>query len=161
MAKQHEYSARIVWTGNAGEGTRRYRGYARTWDIATPGKPIVHCSNDPLLGGDPALPNPEDLMLATVSACHMLWYLHLACNAGIVIHNYTDEPVAVGETATNGAGRFLGATLRPRIEVEPGADLDKAAALHGEVYQYCFIARSINFPVAYEPDFIERPAATT
>lgn len=158
MAKQHEYTAGVVWTGNAGEGTRHYRGYARTWDIATPGKPVVHCSNDPLLGGDPALPNPEDLMLATVSACHMLWYLHLACNAGIVIHSYADDPVAIGETASNGAGRFLGATLRPRIEVEPGADLDKAAALHRDVHQFCFIARSINFPVAYEPTFVERTA---
>lgn len=156
MANQHEYSARIVWTGNAGEGTRRYKGYARTWDIATPGKPIVHCSNDPLLGGDPTLPNPEDLMLATVSACHMLWYLHLASNAGIVIHSYTDDPVAIGETAPNGAGRFLGATLRPRIEVESGADLERAAALHHDVHQFCFIARSINFPVDYAPTFVER-----
>jgi organic hydroperoxide reductase OsmC/OhrA len=160
MAKQHEYSSRTVWTGNAGEGTRRYRGYARTWDIATPGKPVIHCSNDPLLGGDPTLPNPEDLMLATVSACHMLWYLHLACNAGIVIHSYTDDPVAIGETAPNGAGRFLSATLRPRIEVEAGADLDKAAALHNDVHQFCFIARSINFPITYAPTFVERaPAA--
>lgn len=159
MAKQHEYTARVVWTGNAGEGTRRYRGYARTWDIATPGKPVVHCSNDPLLGGDPALPNPEDLLLATVSACHMLWYLHLACNAGIVIHSYTDDPVATGETEPNGAGRFLRATLRPRIEVEPGADLDKAAALHRDVHQFCFIARSINFPLAYEPTFVVREPA--
>lgn len=158
MAKEHDYTARVIWTGNEGDGTRHYRGYQRTWDIATPGKPVVHCSNDPLLGGNPALPNPEDLLLATLSACHMLWYLHLAANARIVVHAYADDPLGVGETAPNGAGRFLRATLRPRIEIEAGADLDRAAALHHDVHHYCFIARSVNFPVTYEPTFVERTA---
>lgn len=67
---RHDYTCRIAWTGNRGEGTRAYRGYDRTWDIATPGRPVVQCSNDPLLGGDPALPNPEDLLLATLAGCH-------------------------------------------------------------------------------------------
>lgn len=151
----HEYTSRVVWTGNRGEGTKRYHGYDRTWDIQTPGKPVVHCSNDPLLGGDPELPNPEDLLLAAVSACHMLWYLHLASTAGIVVRAYADDPVALGETEPNGAGRFLNATLRPRIEVEVGADLEKAAALHHEVHRFCFIARSINFPIEYQPTFVE------
>ena len=155
---EHDYGARVVWTGNEGDGNRRYRGYKRSWDVATPGKPVIHCSNDPLLGGDPGLPNPEDLLLASLSACHMLWYLHLACKAGIVVHAYRDDPVGVGETAANGAGRFLRATLRPEIEVEAGADLARAAAIHHEVHQYCFIARSVNFPVEYEPVFTEREA---
>jgi len=71
--KNHEYSSSIVWTGNTGKGTAAYRAYERTWDIVTPEKPTIHCSNDPLLGGDPTLPNPEDLLLNAVSACHMLW----------------------------------------------------------------------------------------
>jgi organic hydroperoxide reductase OsmC/OhrA len=155
MSKQHPYTSRVVWTGNRGEGTKTYRGYDRTWQIATPGKPIVECSNDPLLGGDPAKPNPEDLLLSALSSCHMLWYLHLASDAGIVIMSYEDNPVGIGETAPNGAGRFLSATLKPRIEVKTGADLARAKAIHHEVHRYCFIARSVNFPVTYESVFVE------
>lgn len=153
MAKQHDYTARIEWTGNRGEGTRTYRGYDRTWDVATPGKPVIHCSNDPLLGGDPGLPNPEDLLLASLSACHMLWYLHLASAAGIVVHAYRDNPEGVGETSPNGAGRFLSAILKPDILVDAGTDLAEAEAIHHRVHQFCFIARSVNFPVEYAPTF--------
>ncbi|EKF19266.1 OsmC family protein [Nitratireductor pacificus] len=156
MTKEHAYTSRIAWTGNRGEGTRTYRGYDRTWDITTPGKPVIHCSNDPLLGGDPALPNPEDLLLATLSACHMLWYLHLASRAGIVVHAYTDNPEGIGESAPSGAGRFLRATLRPRIEMAAGADLTRADAIHHEIHHYCFIARSVNFPVGFEASYLER-----
>ena len=153
MSREHDYTARIEWTGNRGAGTRNYRGYDRTWNIVTPGKPVIHCSNDPLLGGDPALPNPEDLLLASLSACHMLWYLHLASVAGIVVQSYEDNPLAIGETSPNGAGRFLRATLKPHIVVEAGADLVAAEAIHHRVHEFCFIARSVNFPVSYEPTF--------
>lgn len=153
---EHDYSCRIVWTGNRGDGTKTYRGYDRSWDITTPGQPVVHCSNDPLLGGDPAKPNPEDLLLSALSSCHMLWYLHLASSAGIVVHAYEDTPVGVGETAPNGAGRFLRATLKPRIEVAAGSDLARADAIHHQVHEYCFIARSVNFPVSYEASYVER-----
>lgn len=156
MAKQHDYTARIEWTGDRGDGTQTYRSYDRTWDIATPGKPLIHCSNDPLLGGDPGLPNPEDLLLASLSACHMLWYLHLASAAGIVVHSYQDNPVGTGETSPNGAGRFLCATLKPHIVVEASTDLAEAEAIHHRVHEFCFIARSISFPVGYAPTFATR-----
>lgn len=149
----HQYTSRVVWTGNRGEGTATYRGYDRTWDIAAPGKPVIPCSNDPLLGGDPAKMNPEDLLLSALSACHMLWYLHYAADAGIVVLAYEDEPVGIGEAGPGGAGRFVSATLRPRITVRAGADLEKAEAIHGRIHEVCFIARSVNFPVRYEPVF--------
>jgi organic hydroperoxide reductase OsmC/OhrA len=152
---EHDYTSRIVWTGNRGEGTAHYRGYDRTWDIATPGKPVVHCSNDPLLGGDPGLPNPEDLLLSALSGCHMLWYLHLASEAGIVVTDYVDEPIGVGESARDGTGRFLRATLRPTITVRAGADLAVADAIHARIHAHCFIARSVNFPVEYRATYRE------
>jgi organic hydroperoxide reductase OsmC/OhrA len=155
MANTHDYAAKIVWTGDRGDGTRRYRGYDRTWQVATPGKPLIECSNDPLLGGDPSKPNPEDLLIASLAGCHMLWYLHLASNAGIVVRAYEDTPVGAGETGPKGEGRFVRAILRPKITVERGADLAKADALHQEVHQYCFIARSVNFPIAYEASYVE------
>ena len=155
----HDFTSAIVWTGNRGEGTRTYRGYDRTWDIAIEGHEVVHCSNDPMLGGDPARLNPEDLLLSSLSACHMLWYLHLASNAGIVVLDYRDAPVGYGETLKSGAGRFISAVLRPAITVAAGADLDRARAIHDEVHEFCFIARSVNFPVSYEPSFtVAEPA---
>lgn len=153
MAEEHSFTSRVKWTGNRGEGTVTYKGYDRTWDIATPGKPEIHCSNDPLLGGNPNLPNPEDLLLSSLSACHMLWYLHLASSAGIVVTSYVDNPVGVGECMPNGAGRYVRATLRPTITVREGADLVRAAEIHHEIKTVCFIARSINFPVSYETRF--------
>ena len=155
MTQEHDYSAVVLWTGDRGEGTAHYRSYDRTWRIVTPGKAPIECSNDPLLGGDPARPNPEDLLLASLSACHMLWFLHLASNAGLVVTGYEDEPVGIGETAGNGAGRFLRATLRPKVTLRRGADLTIADRLHRKVHDYCFIGRSVNFPVTCEATYIE------
>ncbi len=149
----HNYASRIVWTGNRGDGTAHYRSYDRTWDIAVPGKPVISCSNDPLLGGDPAKMNPEDLLLSALSACHMLWYLHYAADAGIIVLAYEDTPVGIGETGPGGAGRFVSATLRPRIVMRAGADLAEAEAIHDRIHEVCFIARSVNFPVNCEPVF--------
>jgi organic hydroperoxide reductase OsmC/OhrA len=151
MAKRHEYPASIVWTGNRGTGTSDYRAYDRNWDIAVDGKPVVHCSNDPLIGGDPALHNPEDLLISALSACHMLWYLHLCSTAAVTVTSYTDDAVGIGEVERNGAGRFLAARLRPRVTIARGSDPKKASDLHGEVHNYCFIARSVNFPVECAP----------
>lgn len=151
----HDFTARIAWTGNRGEGTKRYRGYDRTWDLVTPGGAALACSNDPRLGGDPALPNPEDLLLASLAACHMLWFLHLASAAGIVVTDYTDDPLGVGESAPDGTGRFVRAVLRPRITLAPGSDVAAADAIHAHVGAHCFIARSVAFPVEHVATYQE------
>lgn len=143
----HEYSSRIDWTGNRGPGTSGYRDYDRSWTVTTPGKPPIACSNDPLLGGDPALHNPEDLLLASLSACHMLWYLHYASVAKIIVLGYCDDPVGSGESTPDGAGRFVEAVLRPHIVLAAGSDHAAADALHRDIHKVCFIARSVNFPV--------------
>ena len=114
---------------------------------------MILCSNDPLLGGDPGLHNPEDMLLSALSACHMLWYLHLASVAGIVVTGYEDAPEGTGETAPDGAGQFVRATLRPVITLAPGMDRARADAIHGEIHKYCFIARSVRFPVTCEADY--------
>ncbi len=149
----HEYPSRIIWTGNRGQGTAGYRAYDRTWDVAIPGKTAIHCSNDPLLGGDPSKMNPEDLLISALSACHMLWYLHYASDAGIVVTQYDDTPVGIGEVAKGGAGRFTRAILRPHITVAEGVDIEAATAIHHRIHDVCFIARSVNFPISYEPSY--------
>lgn len=150
----HHYTSSVVWTGNRGEGTASYRGYDRSWDIAVPGKPVIHCSNDPLLGGDAAKMNPEDLLISALSACHMLWYLHYASDAGIIVTSYEDTPVGIGEIEKGGAGRFTAAILRPHITIRAGADIEAATAIHPKIHDVCFIARSVNFPISYEPVFL-------
>jgi organic hydroperoxide reductase OsmC/OhrA len=150
----HEYSSAVIWTGNRGVGTSSYRAYDRTWDVAVPGKAVIHCSNDPLLGGDPTKMNPEDLLISALSACHMLWYLHYASEAKVVVTAYEDFPIGFGEVSKGGAGRFTAAVLRPRITVLDGTDIEVATALHRRIHEVCFIARSVNFPVTYEPTFV-------
>lgn len=161
MARHHPFEARITWTGNRDEGTRHYRSYDRTWSMATQGKQEVHCSNDPALGGDSTKYNPEDLLLSSLSACHMLWYLHLASSAGINVLQYEDEPVGIGETLPNGAGRFVSATLRPKILLAAESDVERADMLHAEVHKYCFIARSVSFPISYEASYLAAEVPTT
>lgn len=151
----HDYTTRVIWTGNRGAGTAHYRAYDRTWDIAVPGKPVVPCSNDPLLGGDPTRMNPEDLLLSALSACHMLWYLHYASDAGLAVQSYEDRPIGRGEVGPGGAGRFVCVTLQPRIGLPRGSDLALAEAIHHRIHEVCFIARSVNFPVDYAPVFVE------
>ncbi|MEM8570907.1 MAG: OsmC family protein [Pseudomonadota bacterium] len=154
-AKECEFTTRIVWTGNLGTGTSNYHAYERSWNIESPGQPVIKCSNDPLLGGDPALPNPEELLLGALSACHMLWFLHLASNRSITVLSYEDRPIGTGETMPNGAGRFTHAILRPVITLNAGTDLSHADAIHGKIHHYCFIARSMNFPVTVEATYRE------
>ncbi|MDJ0612048.1 MAG: OsmC family protein [Rhizobiaceae bacterium] len=156
MAKKHDFPSRIVWTGNRGTGTSAYRDYDRTWDMALEGKVVLSCSNDPLLGGDPSKYNPEDMMIASIASCHMLWYLHLCSQAGVTVVAYEDNPIGIGESEPDGTGRFLEAILKPKITITAESDPEKALSLHDEIHKYCFIARSINFPVRYEPEIVQQ-----
>ena len=147
--KIHTYKAHVSWTGNRGEGTAAYRAYDRTHRIEIAGKPVLTGSADPMFRGDSALHNPEDLLLASISACHMLWYLHLASEAGVVVTAYEDHAEAGMSFEANGAGQFTSATLHPAIRIAAG-DPALAQAIHGEAHAKCFIARSLNFPVRCE-----------
>lgn len=150
---EHEYPAAIRWTGNDGSGTSSYKAYQRSWSVCTPGKPEIQCHNAPLLGGNPGLHNPEDMLIAALSACHMLWYLHMASQAGIVVHAYEDDPVGFGESEPSGAGRFDRAVLRPRIMLAKDANTDTADAIHQRIHEVCFIARSVKFPVSIDAKY--------
>lgn len=150
MSKLHDFPNKIIWTGNRGSGTSAYRDYDRTWDMALEGKEVLSCSNDPLLGGDPSKYNPEDMLIAALSSCHMLWYLHLCSVAGITVNSYEDTPIGIGESEPDGTGRFVEAVLHPKIIITSDSDADKARDIHNEIHKHCFIARSVNFPVRYE-----------
>ena len=155
MAREHSYEARVTWTGNLGQGTAGYKAYARDYDIACPGRPPLRGSADPVFRGDAGRHNPEDLLVAALSACHMLWYLHLCSDAGVVVTAYEDA--AEGTMATHppeGAGEFTRVTLRPRVTIAAGSDAALAARLHARAGANCFVARSVNFPVTHEPEIV-------
>jgi len=157
--KTYDYEARITWTGNRGEGTRRYESYGRDHEISHPDKPTVPASADPDFRGDPRRYSPEDLLVASLSGCHMLWYLHLCSDAGIVVSAYEDR--ASGRMTVDGeGGRFREAVLRPAVMVEPGSDLEAALQLHEEAHRRCFIANSVSFAVRCEPTVEEAGSAS-
>jgi organic hydroperoxide reductase OsmC/OhrA len=149
MAKNHTYTLTVDWTGNRGTGTSAYGAYGRDHAIRAPGKPVIAGSSDPAFRGDAARYNPEDLLVASIAACHMLWYLHLCAVRKIVVTAYRDEPVGVMEEGADGGGRFTQVTLRPAVTLAPGADGNLAKRLHEEAHAKCFIANSVNFPIAH------------
>ncbi len=154
MAKEHHYALRLRWTGNKGKGTSGYREYERTHEIIIEGKPLLRGSADPAFLGDPALHNPEDLLVASLSACHMLWYLHLCADAGIVVTSYEDNATGT-MTQQGGKAQFSSVVLKPKVTIKAGGDTAKAGALHEQANELCFIARSVNFPVSHEAEIIE------
>jgi organic hydroperoxide reductase OsmC/OhrA len=153
MARTHIYRLQLRWTGNSGEGTASYRGYSRDHDLIAAGKPVIAGSSDPTFLGDKARWNPEELLLASVAACHELWYLGLCASAGIVVTAYEDLPEATMVEDADGSGRFTAIMLRPHVTLANPADMPRAMALHHEANAKCFIANSLNLPVAHEPTF--------
>jgi len=149
--KHHTYEVRVDWTGNEGSGTKSYTSYRRNHSIASAGKAPIPGSSDPSFRGDPSRYNPEELLVASLSACHMLWYLHLCAVNKITVTDYHDTASGVMEEAPDGSGKFILVELRPVVRISPGDDSAKALALHAEAHRYCFIAKSVNFPVELAP----------
>lgn len=150
MAKAHRYTTSLVWKGNKGRGTASYGAYGRDFDVQSEGKPVISGSSDPAFRGDATKYNPEDLLLVSLSSCHLLWYLHLCADAGVIVTAYEDQPSGTMIEDENG-GRFTEVVLHPKVTVQKAAMQTKADELHHEAHRLCFIANSVNFPVTVEP----------
>jgi organic hydroperoxide reductase OsmC/OhrA len=145
----HLFRAKLVWVGAEAGPAVTYEGYSREYRIEIEDKPPLAGSSAPVYRGDPDLHNPEDLLVASLSACHMLWYLHLCTDAGIHVGAYVDD--AEGKLGRrDGKMAFTEVVLRPKATILQG-DPEKAMALHGDANRACFIANSVNFPVVHEP----------
>ncbi len=145
--KQHNYKVQIEWTGNAGPGTSSYQGYRRDFAVSAAGKPTLPGSSDPAFRGDPTRYNPEEFLVAGLSSCHMLWYLHLCSTQGVVVLDYQDEATGAMEEGPDGSGVFTSVQLNPKVRISDPQHTGKALAIHEQAHQMCFIARSVNFPV--------------
>lgn len=159
--KQHHYAVKVVWTGNTGTGTQSYQGYERAHDISAESKPTIAASSDPAFRGDSSRWNPEELLVASLSACHKLWYLGLCSQVGIVVTAYEDAAEGSMLEEQNGAGQFISVILHPHVTISAASDEAKALELHREAHSRCFIARSVNFPVTNLPTITREVAGAT
>lgn len=148
---EHAYSTSLRWTGDRGEGTADYRAYGREHVVTAAGKPDLAGSADPAFRGNADRWNPEELLVAALSSCHMLMYLHLCADAGVVVTGYEDDARGVMVMAADGGGDFREVVLRPRVTVLAADMIATAESLHERASTLCFIARSVNFPVRHEP----------
>ena len=153
MSHPHRYRVDVEWTGNRGSGTDGYRNYSRNHVIRIPGKPDLAGSSDPTFRGDAMKHNPEDMLVAALSTCHMLSYLHMATVAGVVVVAYDDSAEGTMLTEGNG-GRFTEVVLRPVVTIRADSDPAKALVAHEDAHHACFIANSVNFPVRCEPRIV-------
>ncbi|MBG6241628.1 MAG: OsmC family peroxiredoxin [Candidatus Symbiopectobacterium sp. Dall1.0] len=154
--RKHNYQVHIEWIGNKGCETESYKAYSRDYEISAGNKQVIAGSSDPAFLGDATRWNPEDLLVASASACHKLWYLHLCAEAGISVCTYHDN--AEGTMVEGKKGAFTQIVLKPEITLRPGDDLERAHALHHQAHELCFIANSLNFPVICEPVIKHHPA---
>jgi len=149
--RDHTYEIRMDWIGNAGSGTAGYQSYRRDFTIESAGKPPIAGSSDPAFRGDPDRYNPEELLVASLSSCHMLWYLHLCSVNDVVVLSYSDHATGAMRENPDGSGQFTGVGLNPTVTISRADARQRALALHEEAHKLCFIARSVNFPVEVAP----------
>lgn len=150
MLTDHCYAVKVEWTGNLSTGTSGYAEYSRHHEITVEGKPLIPGSSDLAFRGDTERYNPEDLLVSALSACHMLWYLHLCADAGIVVTEYVDCAEGVMVEEIDGGGKFQRVVLHPTVTVVEGTNISKARELHSQANSKCFIANSVNFTVEHE-----------
>lgn len=151
MKNKHNYTLKVKWTGNSGTGTSGYKDYERSHSILVENKVELFCSSDPIFRGDESKHNPEDLLLASVSSCHMLFYLHLCAVAGIIVTEYIDKVTGIMVETEHGDGKFTEITLNPTVTIIDSSMVQKANELHKKANELCFIANSLNFPVYHKP----------
>ncbi|SJN31969.1 OsmC/Ohr family protein [Microbacterium esteraromaticum] len=148
---EHHYELTATWTGNRGSGTSGYRDYTRDVTITIDGKPELLASADRPFRGDKTRWNPEDMLIASLSECHLLSYLHACVTAGVAVTAYRDRATGVIREDGRGGGAFVEVMLRPEVVVADAAMIETAEQAHHQAHEWCFIANSVNFPVRYEP----------
>lgn len=154
LNQNHHYTIAVEWTGNNGLGTENYEVYERSHTVKVAGKPLLECSSDTPFRGDASKYNPEDFFVASLSSCHMLWYLHLCAENDVVVHQYLDNAEGTLTLPEDKGGHFAQVVLKPTVAVASPDMFSMAASLHQQAHQKCFIANSCNFPILIEPTII-------
>lgn len=152
--KKHYYKSKLKWTGNSGSGTSDYKSYERSYVVKIDGKPTLEGSSDPAFRGDKSKYNPEELFLASISSCHMLWYLHLCSANKVLVLEYEDSAEGIMTEHKDGSGRFERVILHPKVVVEKESMIEQARTLHKKANEMCFIANSCNFEIGHEVEVV-------
>ena len=147
-----EYRATVEWTGEGDFAANRY-SRAHVWRFD--GGAEVPASSSPQVVpvplSNPAGVDPEEALIASASACHMLWFLHLARDAGLVVTRYSDEAVGAMGKDERGRTAFTRIALRPSIEFAGEApDAEALARLHHAAHEACFIANTLRCEIVVE-----------
>lgn len=150
----HTYNVNVIWTGNTGSGTSKPNGYSKNHEVRIAGKHVIEASSDPAFAGDSDRHNPEEMLVAALSQCHMLWFLSRCAKHGVTVTAYEDNATGTMVEHRDGGGEFTNVTLHPRITLANPAEADLLARLHEEAHRLCFIARSVNFPVEVEATYL-------
>lgn len=159
--RTHSYALALTWTGNTGAGTASYAAFERSVEVSAEGKPNIPGSADPAFRGAPERWSPEEMLVAALSQCHMLWYLVLCAKERIVVTDYVDHPTGTLVETPDGSGHFEEVTLHPRVTVASAEHVERATALHARAHDMCFVANSVNFDVRTEPAIVVSGDAVT
>jgi organic hydroperoxide reductase OsmC/OhrA len=159
VPKTHHYELTVTWTGNTGTGTSGYQAFERSHEVSIDGKPTIHGSADPAFRGARERWNPEELLVASLSQCHMLWYLVLCAKEGIVVTGYVDHPSGTLVETEDGGGHFEEVLLQPQVTITTSDKMERAIALHERAHALCYVAKSVNFAVRTEPNVVSAAEA--
>ncbi len=129
MVGEHRYEVRTTWTGDRGTGTSGYRDYDRSATIEIDDKPALLASADRAFRGDPSRWNPEDMLVAALSECHLLAYLHACVTVGVVVVGYEDHATGIMAEDGQGGGSFTQVVLHPRVSVAEASMTDSGMSL--------------------------------
>jgi len=155
--KVNNYKIRVEWTVNKGNGTLNDKSYSRNHNISSEEKHnLIHDSSDPSFSGERTKYNPEELFISSISACHMLWYLHLCSINKIVVTEYIDNAKGFMEETENSNGKFTEVILNPTVKITDPSSINKANKLHTDANGISFIAKSCNFKIKHKPNTILR-----
>lgn len=158
MSDTHVFEITLTYPASTAQATPPDANFSRNNIMKSAGKHEVAASSPATFGGDDTRYNPEELMLMSLSECHMLTYLAIAAKKQMKIVRYEDRAtgqLGMGEFGVVGKTSMQRVTLHPRVTVAKGTNLDDARAMHVKAHANCFMANSVNFLITAEPEIIE------
>jgi len=153
MEKQHSYEVPIKWTDSNNTCRNNHTVHDTELEVEGLEEIPIPGSSEPTFSGHRLRQNPEELFVASISSCYMLWFLHLCEDNGVIIVEYKDNATGTIIKSANSGGFFKEVLLTPRVTLMVESMIKLAESLHQEAIGVCFIAQSCNFPIHYQPIF--------
>ena len=147
----HLFKVALNWIKKEPQTDSSTRIYTKSHHISIEGKPDLEVSAAKAFKGDPNLYNPEDLLLSSLTSCHMMSYLYCCMQYKIEVISYQDHSEATLQVNPDGSGKIVKVDLFPEIIISNSSQIELALSLHKKANELCFIANSCNFPVYHHP----------